>query len=252
MVSSDPPDKFDAQQAQHNHNIPRRPHMVSPDAVKPAHEALFDTPTPPNVSSSLDISTQFPPPTTSSDQRASFAASSTESQSPYPSTPVPPPLSAASMASPPQSALPVSKVNRITEEPASSLIVPPRSSLSAYAAQMVQPPSLNLPSIQPRPTSPPESSFLDLNEEDMMDDDMPYEHAIDFAMQSWDLATGGLKTMTAKRELPVRQDRKSLDLAVDESLERTTRNYTFALIILACVILMLLGSGVVLFVVLQH
>ena len=81
---------------------------------------------------------------------------------------------------------------------------------------------------------------------------MPYEHAIDFATHSWDLATGGLKTMTAKRELPTRVDRKPLDAAEDESLARSARNYTFALIVLACVILMLLGSGVVLFVLLRQ
>jgi len=82
-------------------------------------------------------------------------------------------------------------------------------------------------------------------------DTLPYEHAIDFATQSWDLATGGLKTMTAKRELPTRLDRKSLDLSTNESLDRTTRNYTFALIIMMCIILMLIGSGVVIFVLLQ-
>lgn len=81
---------------------------------------------------------------------------------------------------------------------------------------------------------------------------MPFEHAIDFATHSWDLATGGLKTMTAKRELPMRLDRKSQDLPVDEHLARTTRNYMFALIILACIILMLLGSGVIIFVLLQQ
>ncbi len=90
-----------------------------------------------------------------------------------------------------------------------------------------------------------------MNDDDIAEN-MPFEHAIDFATQSWDLATGGLKTMTAKRELPTRLDRKTLNLPPDESLDRSTRNYTFALIIMACIILMLIGSGVVIFVLLQQ
>lgn len=90
-----------------------------------------------------------------------------------------------------------------------------------------------------------------MNDDDIAEN-MPFEHAIDFATQSWDLATGGLKTMTAKREVPTRLDRKTLDLPSDESLDRSTRNYTFALIIMVCIILMLIGSGVVIFVLLQQ
>jgi hypothetical protein len=74
-----------------------------------------------------------------------------------------------------------------------------------------------------------------------------HEHAIDFATHSWDLATGGLKTLTAKRELPARPDRRTADAPTDE----LSRGYLFALIILAGLVLMLVGGGVVLFVMLQ-
>lgn len=74
-----------------------------------------------------------------------------------------------------------------------------------------------------------------------------HEHALDFATHSWDLATGGLKTLTAKRELPTRSDRRSAEKLPDA----TSRSYMYALIILSCILLMLIGGGVVLFVMLQ-
>ncbi len=76
-----------------------------------------------------------------------------------------------------------------------------------------------------------------------------HEHAIDFATSSWDLATGGLKTLTAKRELPLRPDRRSTGMVPD--ILATSRSYMFALVILLCVLLMLIGGGIVLFVMLQ-
>jgi hypothetical protein len=76
-----------------------------------------------------------------------------------------------------------------------------------------------------------------------------HEHAIDFATSSWDLATGGLKTLTAKRELPLRPDRRSTGVVPD--ILATSRSYMFALVILLCVLLMLIGGGIVLFVMLQ-
>jgi hypothetical protein len=81
------------------------------------------------------------------------------------------------------------------------------------------------------------------------DENTEHKHAIDFATHSWDLATGGLKTLTAKRELPTRPDRRAKGAAVNE--QAVARSYTFALIILICVLLMLIGGGVVLFVMLQ-
>ena len=145
-----------------------------------------------------------------------------------------------------------SQTSESTTIPTSPLVSPGPSLLPAQPAQVMYPPSLKLPSINPnvpRTSLPPGSSLLDDNDDA---ENMPFEHAIDFATQSWDLATGGLKTMTAKRELPTRLDRKSLDLPPDESLDRSTRNYTFALIIMLCIILMLIGSGVVIFVLLQQ
>ena len=76
-----------------------------------------------------------------------------------------------------------------------------------------------------------------------------HEHAIDFATHSWDLATGGLKTLTAKRELPIRPDRRTPEV-LPESLA-PSRGYTLALIILSCAVLMLIGGAVALFAMLQ-
>ena len=59
-----------------------------------------------------------------------------------------------------------------------------------------------------------------------------YEHAIDFATHSWDLKTGGLKTLTAKRELPTRLDRRSAEVSQDLRESLTTRSYMFAMIVL--------------------
>ncbi len=80
-------------------------------------------------------------------------------------------------------------------------------------------------------------------------DKTTHEHAIDFATHSWDLATGGLKTLTAKRELPTRPDRRNADQV--PQMQSMSRSYIFALITLSCVVLMLIGGGVVLFVMLQ-
>ncbi len=74
-----------------------------------------------------------------------------------------------------------------------------------------------------------------------------HEHAIDFATHSWDLATGGLKTLTAKREFPARPDRRAAGTLPSEM----TRSYLFALIILICLVLTLIGGGIVLFIMLQ-
>lgn len=76
-----------------------------------------------------------------------------------------------------------------------------------------------------------------------------HEHALDFATRSWDLATGGLKVLTAKRELPIRQERRTAGVVPD--ILATSRSYTFALMIMVCVVLMLIGGGIVFFVMLQ-
>ena len=82
-------------------------------------------------------------------------------------------------------------------------------------------------------------------------DQIAQERAIDFASHSWDLATGGLKTLTAKRELPPLPDRM-LSGKLQESVDaEPSHSYAFILVILACVLLMLVSGGVVLFVMLQ-
>lgn len=78
---------------------------------------------------------------------------------------------------------------------------------------------------------------------------LDHEHAIDFATHSWDLATGGLKTLTAKRELPIRPERRPVGVVPD--MLAASRSYMFVLVILVCVVLMLIGGGLVLLVVLQ-
>lgn len=75
------------------------------------------------------------------------------------------------------------------------------------------------------------------------------ERASNFAVHSWDLATGGLKTLTAKRELPPRPERRA-----PEQLPDTTappRSYMFLLVIVACIVIMLISGGIMLFIMLQ-
>ena len=100
------------------------------------------------------------------------------------------------------------------------------------------------PSLPPQAVTPSSPTFTDGSS-----DKANHEHAIDFATSSWDLATGGLKTLTAKRELPLRPDRRSTGVVPD--ILATSRSYMFALVILLCVLLMLIGGGIVLFVMLQ-
>jgi hypothetical protein len=76
-----------------------------------------------------------------------------------------------------------------------------------------------------------------------------HEHALDFATYPLDLATGGLKTLTAKRELPSRSERYASG-TVPETVS-AQRSYALTLAIFACIVLMLIGGGVVLFVMLQ-
>jgi hypothetical protein len=78
---------------------------------------------------------------------------------------------------------------------------------------------------------------------------MDRDRAIDFASHSWDLATGGLKTLTAKRELPSVLERRPTETLSDTT--SVPHSYTLLLIVLACVVLMLVSAGIVLFVMLQ-
>jgi hypothetical protein len=76
-----------------------------------------------------------------------------------------------------------------------------------------------------------------------------HERAMDFATHSWDLATGGLKTLTAKRELPPRFERRAIEHTSKASM--TPRSSIFPLVILACIVIMLISGGIVLFMMLQ-
>ena len=72
--------------------------------------------------------------------------------------------------------------------------------------------------------------------------------ATDFS-HSWDLATGGFKTLTAKRELPPLQQRRGFAAPLSEPVP--TRSYMFLLVIIACIVVMLISGGIVLFMTLQ-
>lgn len=112
------------------------------------------------------------------------------------------------------------------------------------------PTPLPIYSIPTSPLTAPEPSMLppSLPQTELPDESVR-DRAIDFASHSWDLATGGLKTLTAKRELPSLVERRSTELLTDQQL--VPRSYTFLLIILACVVIMLISGGVALFVMLQ-
>jgi hypothetical protein len=75
------------------------------------------------------------------------------------------------------------------------------------------------------------------------------DRATDFATHSWDLASGGLKTLTAKRELPPRLERRATNQLSDAPA--SPRSYMFPLVILACIVIMLISGGIVLLMMLQ-
>jgi hypothetical protein len=80
-------------------------------------------------------------------------------------------------------------------------------------------------------------------------DEIGQDRALDFASYSWNLATGGLKTLTAKRELPTLLERGPTQKLADTT--SVPRSYMFMLVILVCLVLMLISGGIVLFVMLQ-
>ena len=100
------------------------------------------------------------------------------------------------------------------------------------------------PSSPQTPIPPPFTSDARLSND--LDDD----RTIDVAMHSWDLATGGLKTLTAKRELPSLLERRPTEkLFADPT--GVPRSYAFLLIIM--VVSFLNGENIlfVLFVMVQ-
>ncbi len=123
----------------------------------------------------------------------------------------------------------------------------------SHPSQQTISPTHSISDAPATPSLPPQAAFPETPSFPTFRDGSSYktdhEHAIDFATSSWDLATGGLKTLTAKRELPLRPDRRSTGVVPD--ILATSRSYMFALVILLCVLLMLIGGGIVLFVMLQ-
>ena len=88
-----------------------------------------------------------------------------------------------------------------------------------------------------------------------------HEYALDFATRSWDLATGGLKTLTAKRELPGRSPQmvaSAPSVAAGRAQDVTTASVFpylsypsfLAPIAFLGTFLALLGGGLILFVLL--
>jgi hypothetical protein len=99
------------------------------------------------------------------------------------------------------------------------------------------------------PSSLPTTSLNPLASETEASAKIANERATNFATHSWDLTTGGLKTLTAKRELPPRLERRTSKQLSDTPA--TPRSYVFPLVILACIVIMLMSGGIVLYMMLQ-
>lgn len=110
-------------------------------------------------------------------------------------------------------------------------------------------PTTRLNPESPVPSSLPSTSLRPLASESESSSTIARKRATEFATHSWDLATGGLKTLTAKRELPPRLERRTTKQLSDAPA--TPRSYMFPLVILACIVIMLISGGVVLFMMLQ-
>lgn len=110
-------------------------------------------------------------------------------------------------------------------------------------------PTTRLNPASPMPSSLPSTSQRPLASESETSPKIARKRATEFATHSWDLATGGLKTLTAKRELPPRLERRTSKQLSDAPA--TPRSYMFPLVILACIVIMLISGGVVLFMMLQ-
>ncbi len=110
-------------------------------------------------------------------------------------------------------------------------------------------PTTRLNPESPVPSSLPSTSLRPLASESESSSTIARKRATEFATHSWDLATGGLKTLTAKRELPPRLERRTSKQLSDAPA--TPRSYMFPLVILACIVIMLISGGVVLLMMLQ-
>ncbi len=110
-------------------------------------------------------------------------------------------------------------------------------------------PTHSIPMNSSFPATPVPSPLDPLASETETSAKIAHERAMDFATHSWDLATGGLKTLTAKRELPPRLERRAAEHTSNASV--TPRHSMFPLVILACIVIMLISGGIVLFMMVQ-
>jgi len=110
----------------------------------------------------------------------------------------------------------------------------------AFAAHSI-PAGFSSPAAPVMPPTP--ASALPLAETDSSSSVAP-----DFS-HSWDLATGGFKTLTAKRTLPPPQQRRGPITPTPETAP--SHASMFLLVLLACIVVMLVSAGVVLFMTLQ-
>lgn len=101
----------------------------------------------------------------------------------------------------------------------------------------------------PMPSSLSSTSPRPLASETETSSTIARDRVTDFATHSWDLASGGLKTLTAKRELPPRHERRATKQLSDAPA--SPRSYMFPLVILACIVIMLISGGIVLLMMLQ-
>ena len=116
------------------------------------------------------------------------------------------------------------------------------------------PPIHSTPYTHSMPNTPPQTAFpsgplTPAPPTTERSEKIAHERAVDLATRSQDLATGGLKTFTAKRELPPRLERRVSEALPDAVA--APRSYTFILVILVCILVMLISGGIVLFMILQ-
>ena len=117
------------------------------------------------------------------------------------------------------------------------------------------PPTHSIPPVTPQPLPLPATPWMPVASPPTSTTESPDMNAregdINFAGHSWNLATGGLKTLTAKRELPPGRERRTNATEKWLETEVAARSYTFALVVVACIVVMLISGGIVLFMMLQ-
>jgi len=127
-------------------------------------------------------------------------------------------------------------------------VTSPTSDAQSSQPQSDHPHSTPIPAFPP-PSSPPASMSIAGRSGKITahDDD---DHADDFTASSWDLATGSLRALTAKREIPYLTERRPSGKLPNMAVPRA-RNYLFTVVMLVCLIVMLISGGVVLFLLMQ-